>query len=136
MTARRWSSQRRIERGGFLKAKREGFPRPGSSPSSRLGMTLLLVEERVERFARVVGRQRFAFVGGEIAHDLRREHRAHVLLMLVRDARRDVLALATFPHRGRVEEPAVTARVQIGGAAEAGVVVRQFAEACADLTAL
>src|SRR6266498_3069803 len=82
---------------------------------------LSFLEQRVERFARIVGRLRRArFVGGEIPHDPGREERALVAGVLAGDACRDVLA--ALPQRRGVEEAAVAAGVEVGAAVHAGLV--------------
>jgi hypothetical protein len=111
--------------------KDEARPTPSSfilHPSS------FLIEQRVERLSRVVGRENLAFIGREIAHDFRREERALIPRMFVRHARRDVRA--ALPRRRRIEEAAVPARVQVLAASQARLIFSQISEILANLTAL
>jgi len=95
----------------------------------------LLVEQRVEGLARVVGRlRRSSFVRGEIPHDLRREERAFVANVLAGYARGDVLA--ALPKRSGIKGAAVAAGMEIGAAFRTRFLVRQVAETVTDLTAL
>src|SRR5215212_807677 len=106
---------------------------PGDWATGRLGN--LFLEQRVERLPRVVRSHRLlAFVGGEVLHDLRREERAFVARVFAADALGDVFA--ALPQRRGVEEAAVAAGVEIGGALEAGVLERHVAQAVAQLAAL
>src|SRR2546423_926336 len=74
---------------------------------------LPLLEQRVERLARVVGRLRLArLVVRQVPDHFGLEERAFVAPVLVRHAGRDVLA--ALPHRGGVEEAAVAAGVDVG----------------------
>src|ERR1044071_626553 len=87
----------------------------------------LFFEQRVKRLARVVRSKRLlALVRRKVPHDLRLEERAFVFRVFSDHALRDVLA--ALPQRGRVEEAAVAAGVEIGGALEAGLVERHLAE--------
>src|SRR5437763_15002530 len=72
----------------------------------------LFLEKGVERLPGVVRRLRLpCLVGGEVPHHLRLEKRALIAAVLVRHARRDVLA--ALPQRGGVEEAAVAAAMNV-----------------------
>src|SRR5260221_10717367 len=82
---------------------------------------LLLVEEGVERLARIIGCLRLAcLVRGKVPDHFRLVERALIARVLGRDPRRDVGA--ALPQRGGVEEAAVSAGVQVGAALHAGLV--------------
>src|ERR1051325_7990288 len=95
----------------------------------------LLLEQGVEGLARIVRRLRLpAFVRREVLHDLGREERALVRLVLAGDTRRDVFP--ALPQRGGVEEAAVPARMKVCPALESLLLGRQVVQAVPQLTAL
>jgi hypothetical protein len=98
----------------------------GAAPDIWQSPTLLL-EQCVERLARVVRRLRLAgFVRGQVADELRLEEGALVADVFARYARGD--ALAALPRRRGVEGAAVAAGMQVGAALHACLFGRRLVE--------